>query len=73
MSSAELTENDALRPSVIRACQSTETFLSSCIPNCHLDSLVIHFDHLDFEINPNGGLLMVVERVIGKSQQNAWV
>jgi hypothetical protein len=34
---------------------------------------MIHFDHLDFEINPNGGLLMVVERVIGKSQQNALV
>ena len=40
------------------------------VPNSELDSLVFDFQVLDFEIDPNGGLNVLVKAVVRESQQN---
>mmetsp|Transcript_17737 Transcript_17737/g.27392 ORF Transcript_17737/g.27392 Transcript_17737/m.27392 type:complete len:256 (-) Transcript_17737:53-820(-) len=47
-------DDNPMRTAVIRRGNSTETFLSCCIPDLQLDSLSVKLNSADFEINSNG-------------------
>ena len=70
-----LTKNDALGPSVVRAGQRAEAFLSGGIPNGDLDPLgpairARRVHHLHLKVHADGALQVVIEITISELQEN---
>ena len=46
-----------------------ESLLTSCVPNLQFYIMVIHFEILNFEIDPDGAIIVLLKNVVWKFQQ----
>lgn len=60
-----------LLPFYFTSSDSTETFLTSCIPNLQLDTFAVELNGANLEVNANSGNEGWSERVVGKAKQQA--
>ena len=70
--------DDALGSSIVAWSQSSESFLSSSVPDLQFDDLFIQLNGLDLEVDSDGVEEVLVEGVLRVSQQQtgltyAWV
>jgi hypothetical protein len=56
---------------VVGVGDSAEAFLASCVPDLQFDVFALGVDRLEPEIHSDGGHIVFVELVVGKSQQQA--
>lgn len=58
-----------MRASIVRAGEGAKSFLSSCVPDGHFDSAVVHVECFDFEIDADGRL-HGLEYIVGGSHED---